>query len=90
MRIQLPPNRFFTFKNPSFDAGSFEVTLAVFTRPSTLEEEPIDDTNSYSVFLDREPDGFISLNIDDSRFSLTPQQANVLASRLTELTLEVG
>jgi hypothetical protein len=86
MSLKLPPNRFFTFKNPSFDDGSFEVTLAIFTLPGMLEEETIDDTNSYSVFLNREPNGFITLNIDDSRFSLTPQQANALASKLTELS----
>ena len=86
MSIKLPPNRFFTFKNPSFDNGSLEITLAVFTRPGTPEDGTIDETNSYAVFLDTEPDGIISMNIDESRFSLTRKQATVLATRLTELS----
>lgn len=86
MSIKLPPNRFYTFKDPSLDNGSLEITYAVFTRPGTPEAGVIDETNSYGVFLDRALDGIISLDIDDCRFSLTRKQASVLASRLTELS----
>jgi hypothetical protein len=88
MSIQLPPNKFFTFKNPSFDDGSLEITFAVFTRPGTPENGTIDETNSYGVFLDMEHDSIISMKIDELRFSLTRKQASVLASRLTELSLK--
>ena len=86
MSIKLPPNRFYTFKDPSLDNRSLEITYAVFTRPGTPEVGTVDDTNSYGVFLDRELDGIISLDIDDCRFSWTQKQASVLASRLTELS----
>lgn len=86
MTIKLPPNKFFTFKDPSLENGSLEITYAVFTRPGTPEVGAIDETNSYGVFVDKELDGIISLDIDDCRFSLTHKQASVLASRLTELT----
>ena len=85
MSIKLPPNNFFAFKDPSLDEGSLEITYAVFTRPGTPEVGTIDETNSYGVFLDKELDGVISLDIDGCRFRLTRTQASVLASRLTEL-----
>lgn len=88
MNIKLPPNRFFAFKNPTLDDGLLEITFAVFTLPGTPEDGAVDETNSYGVFLDRETDGLISLKIDEARFSLTRRQASVLASRLSELSLE--
>lgn len=89
MSVKLPPNEFFTFKNPTEDDGAIEITFAVFTQPGTAENGLIDDTNSYGVFLDRETDDIISLKIDESRFRFTRKQAAVLASRLKKLSLSV-
>lgn len=88
MSVKLPPNRFFTFKNPEIDDGTLEITFAVFTQPGTPEDGVIDETNSYGVFLDMEYDGIISLKIDESRFKFTRKQAGVLALRLRELSLD--
>jgi hypothetical protein len=90
MSTKLPPNKFFTFKYGSLEGNSHELTLAIFTYPDTSEGEVADDENSYCVLLDTEPNGVISIKIDEFRFKFTPKQAVALASILTQLSREKG
>ena len=90
MSTKLPPNRFFTFKDGSPKGESDEIRLAIFTWPDIAEGEVTDDDNSYSVLLDTESNGVISVKIDEANFRFTPQQAAALASALTELSRAEG
>ncbi|MBA1243842.1 hypothetical protein [Pseudomonas japonica] len=81
MSTTLPPNDFFVLHNLLC-----EMSFATFTNPDWVETEPVDETNSCTVLMNREADGLVFMRIDDCGFRFTTQQAMALARKLMELS----
>jgi hypothetical protein len=78
---ELEPNKFFVFRN-----GPCEASFATFTHPGWVEDDPIEDENSYTIMMDREAGKIVSMKIDDLRFRFTQAQAMALAEKLMEVS----
>lgn len=66
--------------------NEYQFDVAFFSHPHLQEQSCSPASGTYLVMIEREPDNNIFLTIAGMKFRFTPTQADVLGSKLLELT----